>query len=280
MITFDYWRCERIIQKASKTFYAAFSQLPTREQRRAVYAIYAFCRLADDCVDEHHDEQALNQFERDLQALPKETNRPTHFMWRALRDTWRQFPSTMKPYQLMIDGQRMDFHKVSYDTMIDLYGYCERVASSVGWMLNPVLAPGKAETLEECARSLGIAMQLTNILRDVGEDLRLGRIYLPTQVIHEHGYDMERLKNAIIDPSFIQVWETIARDAETHYERAARYFHLYPPHSQFVLRAAALLYREILTVCRDSHYDVFTKKNFVPRERKLALIEQLQQTIK
>lgn len=276
----DYWRCERIIRKASKTFYAAFSKLPSRQERQAVYAIYAFCRLADDCVDEQEDPTALSRFETEFQMAIAQSNKASHFMWRALQDTLHKYPTSLTPYQLMIEGQRMDLEKVIYNTMDDLIVYCERVASSVGWMLNPVLAPLHQDQLHECARSLGIAMQLTNILRDIGEDYQRGRIYLPHQWMAKHHYTADDLSHAIINSNFKNLWESIAQVAELHYDRAAEDFHYYPLASQLVLRAAAVLYRDILNACRSANYDVFTRKNFVSTERKLLLIEEIRHQIK
>ncbi len=272
----DYWRCQLVIYRASKTFYAAFSRLPTRQERQAVYAIYAFCRMADDCVDEHPNPNCLSRFEHDFEAAIIRGQNVPHFMWRALQDTLSKYPSSTDPYRMMIEGQKMDLNHVVYETMEDLFVYCERVASSVGWMLNPVLAPLHHDHLQECARSLGIAMQLTNILRDIGEDYRRGRVYLPTQWMSMHHYTAEDLSRAIINANFKDLWEAIAQQAEIHYDRAAKDFHWYPAESQFVLRSAATLYREILSACRAADYDVFHHKNYVTRERKLELIQHIR----
>jgi phytoene synthase len=277
MLAFDYWRCQQVIRRASKTFYMAFSRLPTRQERQAVYAIYAFCRMADDCVDEHPHPNRLARFEQEFEvAIVKRQNVP-HFMWRALQDTLSKYPSSLDPYRMMIEGQKMDLNPIPYETFDDLVMYCERVASSVGWMLNPILAPLHHDHLHECARSLGIAMQLTNILRDIGEDYRRGRIYLPTQWMTMYHYTAEDLSCAIINANFKNLWEAIAHQAEIHYDLASNDFHWYPPESQFVLRSAATLYREILNACRSAHYDVFHHKNYVSRERKQELIHYVRQ---
>lgn len=141
IIMFDYWRCQQVIRHASKTFYAAFSRLPTRQEQQAVYAIYALFRIADDCVDEHPHSNRLARFEQEFDAAIMKRQYVPHFMWCALQDTWSKYPTSTDPYRLMIEGQKTDLNPTPYETLDNLIIYCERVASSVGWMLNPILAP-------------------------------------------------------------------------------------------------------------------------------------------
>lgn len=271
----DYYRCEQIIRKSSKTFYAAFKRIPDKAMRKGVFAVYAFCRTADDLIDVRHDEQGLLNFERDLKRYILAGERSNHFMWRALQDTFTKFPSTIDSYQLMIEGQKMDLRNQSYKTLDELFGYCEAVASSVGWMLNPILATGNHEQLHECARSLGIAMQLTNILRDIGEDLLIGRCYLPTDQLAKYQISKDDLSRGIISSNFIKLFEELASIAQHHYDKAESYLHLYPSDVRQVLLVALRFYKEIIAACRAAEYDVFTRRNYVTDTRKREILASI-----
>ena len=218
----DYRFCKKIIKEHSKSFYYAFSKLP-KEQANAIYAIYAFCREADDAVDEAptredqlkrldtlHDELCL--FEE-----KKEKNTP---IWRARRDVFNRYPMEIEPFYNQLHGQRQDIEFVQPDTLAELEMYSYYVAGSVGLMLLPVLTHSSSKELKSSGVSLGIAMQLTNILRDVGEDLtKIDRIYLPRKLMEKHGYSHDDLSNQKITPSFIQLWEEIAVRAEHLYDQ-------------------------------------------------------------
>lgn len=272
----DYYRCERIIKRSSKTFYAAFSKIPDKHTRNAVYAVYAFCRTADDAVDRYHDAKRLNDIHDGITHYLLNNESSSNFMWRALQDTLQRYPSSITPYIQMISGQRMDLDNQPYHTMDDLVVYCEAVASSVGWMLNPILTPTKANELHECARSLGIAMQITNILRDIGEDFRINRCYIPDELFVKYKYSKTQLSHGIITPEFVELFEYLATFAYKHYRIAETSFSMYPKEIGNVLLVASRFYEEIINACRAANYDVFTKRNFVTTQRKIEILADLK----
>lgn len=173
-IASDYAYCEKIIKRHSKSFYYAFSNLP-KDKARAVYAIYAFCRTADDSVDENKTSGlqliALDRLTDELSHFAK-GQEVDHPLWRALRDVFNRFDMDIQPFYEQLTGQRMDIHFISPSNLSTLETYSKYVAGSVGKMLLPIIASNAKTDLNRVAEDLGIAMQLTNILRDVGEDYR------------------------------------------------------------------------------------------------------------
>jgi 15-cis-phytoene synthase len=271
-----YKRSERIIKEHSKTFYKAFSKIKDIKKRRAVYVVYAFCREADDAWDKHQSIQQLNALKLKLdQYLTGDIPRDKTFQALGLLHERFYQHYDYQAFYDMIEGQMMDANFQTYETMEDLLKYCYHVASSVGLMLLPVLAPKKVETLTPFAIKLGYAMQLTNILRDVGEDARRGYVYLPQVMLQQTNITKNDLLKGHITPSFIEVFEAIAKVAESYYDEALKDIHEFDDDVKLPLHAAAILYRDILTSCRASNYDVFTQKNYVSEERKEQLIKTL-----
>ncbi|MGL4523681.1 MAG: phytoene/squalene synthase family protein [Bacilli bacterium] len=271
-----YNRCEEVIKKNSETFYAAF-RLLSKEKRRAVYAVYAFCRTVDDIVDEGHDIEAqLDQFEKQFVTHIVQSQPSTHFLWTALQHTFRTYTLPITPFLHMIEGQRMDIVKNRYENMEEVLHYSFHVASSVGLMLSPILAPERVHELRVGAIALGQGMQLTNILRDIGEDLERNRIYLPKEEMEKYGISEHSLRSGKVTPEFIALWEEIAKQSELLYEKFFATFHLYPMQARVAVGGAAVLYRDILHSVRKAGYTVFTTKHYVPTERKRELIASLE----
>jgi 15-cis-phytoene synthase len=185
--------CERIVRAHARTFTLASLFLPARK-RRATYALYAFCRVADDIVDEGVDGAAaashrLAMLERDLEAAL--AGRPRTAVLRELARAADAFAVPADVLRELLAGVARDLRPPRYDTWADLSRYCEGVASTVGEMCTHVFGvaggPDVRERALRYARTLGVAMQLTNILRDVGEDARRGRCYLPADDLAAFG---------------------------------------------------------------------------------------------
>ncbi|NGP44532.1 phytoene/squalene synthase family protein [Bacillaceae bacterium SIJ1] len=270
-----YQKCKQMMMTHSKSFYKAFSLLPSR-QKKAVWAVYAFCRYADDLVDEG------NQPARDLAHLEEELEHflsggtPKGDIWVALADVFDQFAMDPLPFRHMLQGQRMDIEPKPFLTLADVEQYSYYVAGTVGLMLLPFLAPDTRDLLEKDAVKLGKAMQLTNILRDVGEDLHRGRIYLPQQLLNEHHVDLYELaQSATPSTKFQIVWETIATRAESLYDEALTTVHLYPAYSRQAIKGSAYVYRAILDKIRAGRYEVFTKRHFVSQTEKQFILAKL-----
>ncbi|KAA8530722.1 hypothetical protein F0562_005344 [Nyssa sinensis] len=188
-----YDRCGEVCAEYAKTFYLG-TLLMTPARRRAIWAIYVWCRRTDELVDgpnaSHITATALDRWESRLEDLFQ--GRPFDMLDAALSDTVAKFPIDIQPFKDMIEGMRMDLRKSRYKNFDELYLYCYYVAGTVGLMSVPVMgiAPeshAMTESVYNAALALGIANQLTNILRDVGEDARRGRIYLPQDELAQAG---------------------------------------------------------------------------------------------
>lgn len=264
--------CEEIIAANSKSFYKSFSMLP-KENRKAVWAIYAFCRTVDDIVDEGADPvRELSLFKQEFNDFLAGNFNVENPMWLALSDVFKNYDMDDEAYASMIAGQEMDLLMKRYKTVEDVLDYSYHVASSVGLMLLPVLAPDKTEILKEGAIALGYAMQITNILRDIDEDLGLGRVYLPSELMTKYNLNEEDLRRKTVTPAFVSVWEEMAKEAEYYYQKAFETINEYPVSSRIPVKGAGLVYREILTTIRKKDYNVFGQKHFVPDQSKQQIL--------
>ncbi|VEU81239.1 phytoene/squalene synthase family protein [Haploplasma axanthum] len=275
----DYKKCEMVIKKSSKTFYKAFSMLKDESRRNAVYAIYAYCRYADDIIDEANNFEGLIELYKELANFVTH-NVANNYIFRALSDVRKKlYPSNFdfKPYFDMIEGQKMDFDFKEYKTLDELINYCTKVASSVGEMLVYVLTDSKEyKLLKEISFELGVAMQLTNILRDVGEDYDNKRVYLPTEILNQFNVDLDTIKNKQITEEFKNLFDYIANIAYQYYDKAKEKLYLFPKDSRIPLLIALKFYRGIIKACKDSEYDVLTKRNFVSKKDKIILLEEVK----
>lgn len=268
--------CETIIKKQSKSFYAAFSQLPARKAQ-SVYAIYAFCRTADDVVDEEEDEQKLQQLFKQLEAF-EAGNVSKEPMWQALHVVFQEFPMDIRPFYDMLVGQRMDLHFRQPETLKELLNYAYYVAGSVGLMLLPVLSSTPAK-ITTPAKKLGEAMQLTNILRDIGEDYRLSRIYLPRTEMLRYQVTEADLEKQVISENLIALWESIAQKAEKLFVESLEMLPFIEKDSRLPLASAIVIYKELLPEIRRNQYNVFSKKQAVSMQRKVELIRSAKKMI-
>jgi 15-cis-phytoene synthase len=272
----DFRYCEAIIRKHSKSFYYAFSKLP-REKANAVFAIYAFCRIADDCVDENGTQikklRALEQLKKelDLFKIGAEYDVP---LWRALRSVFNEYKMVIDPFYHQLTGQWMDVDFSAPKKMEDLEEYSYYVAGSVGRMLLPIIGSHSHLDLSGPAVDLGIAMQITNILRDVGEDYyEKGRIYLPEEEMIRYQYSSSDLHKGIVNRNFIQLWEKLASRAETLYNRFFENIDLFDLDSRQPVFLSAQIYREILNSVRTNHYNCLSWRNYVVEEKMIAISE-------
>lgn len=268
----DFDFCEKIIKKSSKSFYTAFSALPS-EKARSIFAIYAFCREADDSIDEHNDIEELLTLEQNLTFFLKGKT-PNAPIWRALEAVFFIFPMKEKAFCDMITGQKMDYSFTQPQSYEDLKSYCYYVAGTVGLMLMPILSENPKNQWEEQAIDLGIAMQITNILRDVGEDFQKDRIYLPVDLMQIHCYSKEDLSASIISENFIELWEDLAKRAEHLYDSFDTSLSYLSKDAKMPVLFASRLYKGILNSVRQNHYDCFTKRNYVNSVQQIKILNQ------
>lgn len=282
----DYLYCEKVIKQSSKSFYTAFSKLP-KEKAQAVYAIYAFCRRADDTVDAQapiaEKARKLEELEQDLKAF-HQGDTPDSPIWRALRDVFNRFRMETKPFFEQLEGQKRDLSFQEIYLFSELEEYSYYVAGTVGLMLLPILASeqGEAEdALRESAISLGIAMQLTNILRDVGEDFRDNkRVYLPSQELERFGVKIAEVVQQGPTENFISLWEHLAQEAQERYDRFWDYIQLYDEDCRFPVLIAAKLYSSIMDSVRDNDYDCLQTRNYVSEKKMVKLIVEAKSLLR
>ncbi len=261
--------CQAFIKRHARSFYLASLLLPTTK-RNALWSIYAFCRYTDDLVDNpnlrDHPAATLDDWEQ--QILSSQPRHPVALVYRDVTAVYN-IPSALT--RELISGVRMDLEASEYQTWEQLRLYCYRVASVVGLLLLPILGSND-ERAAEYAIDLGIAMQLTNILRDVGEDMRMGRVYLPSEDFVRFGYDHRRLREGVIDDSFRALMQFEIGRARDYYNRAQLGIALLQPSVRPSILAAALLYSRILDRIEANGYDVFSNRAYVPTGHKLRLL--------
>lgn len=274
--------CEGVVKQHSSSFYNAFSQLPTAE-RQAVWAVYAYCRMVDNMVDEGDEPSSerlaqLAEVER-LLALAKlgQWSRDMP-VWMALEDTFQRFPMSFEPFEHMIEGQRRDLDFEQPKTIRDLEHYCYLVAGTVGLMLLPILVGQGNERMQKAAVDLGLAMQLTNILRDVREDAAIGRIYLPLQWMQACHVNADDIQTNLLTDHWRQLAAKVARHADRKYRRGLMVAADYPATSRLAFLAAGWFYRGILHKIVSLDYDVFHERVYLSDADKTSLLLRLEDT--
>ena len=280
-----YERCRRITQKYSKTFYLGTLLMPPKK-RCAIWALYVWCRRTDELVDgaqaNFTTPETLQQWENNLEHLF--AGYPLDDEDVALVDTLRNFPIEITPFKDMIAGQKMDLYRNRYQTFDELKLYCYRVAGTGGLMSNAVLGveehpsivPWKSQFKQnipkEEAIALGIANQLTNILRDIGEDAQRGRIYLPLEDLERFKYTEEDLFNGVIDDRWKNLMNFQIQRARQYYKEAERGIRILSRDSRWPVWSALMLYQGILDIIEANEYDVFSKRAFVPNFKKIIYL--------
>jgi 15-cis-phytoene synthase len=281
----SYEMCRQITATYSKTFYLGTLLMP-EAKRRAIWAIYVWCRRTDELVDgpraEFTNDSTLDHWEQNLESIF--AGHPLADEDVALVDTLQQFPIDIQPFRDMIAGQRMDLYRSRYATFEELNLYCYRVAGTVGLMSAAVMgadttglmAPwnkGK-DTVNpaEEAIALGIANQLTNILRDVGEDARRGRIYIPQEDLALFNYTEEDLFAGVVDERWAELMRFQIQRARKFYSEAESGIRQLDPDARFPVWAALMLYRNILDVIEENKYDVFRQRAYVKGWRKFMCL--------
>ena len=276
-----YQLCRQITAKYAKTFYLA-TLLISGAKRRAIWAIYAWCRRTDELVDGPGaaitTPETLDRWEAQLESVF--AGRPFDDPDVALVDTLQRFPLDIQPFRDMIAGQRMDLYRSRYETFEELNLYCYRVAGTVGLMSTAVMGVDTSCNTAawnqnhdpyiptEEAIALGIALQLTNILRDVGEDARRGRIYIPLEDLARFNYTEQDLLKGVVDERWEELMRFQIQRTRQVYARAEKGISKLSPDARLPVWAAQMLYSQILDVIERNQYDVFRKRAYVPKLQK------------
>jgi phytoene synthase len=263
--------CQRILAAGSKSFAAASRILP-KHVREPTAVLYAFCRVADDAVDLGENVPAAiislrSRLDHAYAGMPE--NDPVD---RALSLVVTHFRIPRALLDALLEGFEWDADKRRYATVDELARYCARVASTVGAMMN-LLMGSRSESALARSCELGLAMQLTNICRDVGEDARNGRIYLPLDWLQEANINIEAfLAEPRFTPALGEVVKRVLALADWYYRRAKDGVRLLPRNCRVGVRAAQLIYSEIGRKVAQNGYDSVSRRAYTTKTRKLTLL--------
>lgn len=265
----DFAACVGTLARGSKSFHTAWRLLPSR-LREPFASFYAFCRVTDDAVDESADPLAalascIARTDAIFAGTPND-----HPIDRAFAETVRVHQLPRAPIDALLDGYRGDVTKRVVVTRSDLLGYGVRVAASVGVAATYLMGPRDRPTLARAA-DLGVAMQLTNIARDVGEDARNARVYLPREWLDEEGVP-DLLATPRHTPALGRVVRRVLDDADLLYVRAGAGIEALPSDCRPAIRAAASFYREIGQVIRENGYDAVSTRASTTPLRKVRVL--------
>jgi phytoene synthase len=261
--------CESRAAQSGSSFYYSFRLLPP-ERRRAITALYAFCREVDDVVDEVHDPAVarakLAWWRTEVGAVFD--GAPQHPVAQALVPVARSYRLPREHFDAVIDGMAMDLAQQRYADFADLERYCHRVAGVVGLMSAEIFGHEEASTAG-FARDLGIAFQLTNIVRDVGEDARRGRIYLPQEDLARFGVSASAILRAREEPGFGALMAFEVERASAWYDRAMAQLAPRDRKAQRASLAMAAIYRALLDEIARDGYRVLDRRIALTPLRKL-----------
>ncbi len=281
---YDY--CESVTKTHAKSFYFAAKFLP-EHKRKAIYPIYAFCRHVDDEIDEIGEndanqailavqkwKQKLEEVFEDKTGQQKALTQNRDFVliaWQDLLKTYK-IPREL-PFDL-IQGVLMDTTTKRYETFEELYVYCYRVASTVGLMASEIFGYTDEKTLEY-AEALGIAMQLTNILRDVKEDAAMNRIYLPQEDLRKFNVSEQQIFAGEYDENFVELMKFQIKRTKNYYAAAEKGISLLEKDTRFTVLLAARIYAQILEKIEAQNYNVFLSRAHTTLIQKILSIPKI-----
>lgn len=266
-----YDECQAITRREARNFYYAFVTLP-KPRRRAIYAAYAFGRLADDIAD---GEGAVDDKSRSLAELrvalhEAMTGKPRGPVMTALADAATTYDIPELLLTQIIDGVEMDLTKNRYANFEELREYCYRVASVVGLVSTQIFGY-RDERAKEYAVDLGLAMQLTNIMRDIKEDFETNRVYLPQDELARFNVTEKQLNAGVIDANYQSLMRFQTERARSYFDSGARLFPLLNPRSRSCAVGLHHLYSSLLDRIEKRGFDVFSERVSLPVWQKLKL---------
>ncbi|HSO55853.1 MAG TPA: phytoene/squalene synthase family protein [Actinomycetes bacterium] len=271
-----YERCRQLHARHGRTYYLATLLLP-RWKRRHVHALYGFTRYADEIVDDLSSTldgaaQAAalrawgERFFAGLRGAPCDDP-----VLPAVLHTVRAFDLEVADFEKFLHSMAMDLHTDGYATYQDLLAYMEGSAAVIGTMMAPILESSDPPAAAEHARQLGLAFQLTNFIRDIGEDLDRGRVYLPAEDLERFGVGRANLAAAQASPAVAELVAFEIERARAHYQAAEPGIELLAPSSQPCIRVAFDLYGGILDEVERAGYQVLANRVRVPHHRRLGV---------
>ena len=273
-VEIGYQESRDITRREAKNFYYAFLTLP-QERRRAIYVVYAFCRYCDDAVD---TAESVDQKMATLESLHASLNdaytgRTSDPLFLALADVADRHDIPEEYFKQVIHGSESDLTKVRYQDFEELRSYCYQVASVVGLICLQIFGY-KDDSAREHAVDLGLAMQLTNIARDIQEDLGLGRIYLPQDEIARFGYSEKALEAGIVNESFIDLMRFQAQRARGYFDSGFKLLPYLSHRSRACPAVMGQLYSKVLQRIEEAEFDVFQHRISLSKTEKLRVTAQ------
>ncbi|MHB8852045.1 MAG: presqualene diphosphate synthase HpnD [Ignavibacteriaceae bacterium] len=263
---------KEIAKGSNSSFYYAFNLLPV-EKRDAMNTVYAFCRKTDDIVDTENESDEIKYDKLHKWRVELEKSLRGHSDYQLLNKlgkTITQFNIPTDPFFELLKGMEMDLQKKRYVTFEDLQLYCYRVASTVGLMCIEIFGY-KHKSAKDFAVDLGIALQLTNILRDVKKDSLNGRIYIPQEDLKKFNYSEDQLFNQTYNGNFQSLMQYEVNRAEIFFDRATKALNLDDKYSMFAARAMQHIYHKILEKIINANYDVYHKNIKVSKVEKVGI---------
>ena len=250
-----YRYCKDLTERSGPHFSVGFRFLPA-SKREVIYAVYAFCRYADDIVDEHQDQALpalLESWEEELERCYAQI--PTHPITVALADAIKRYPIPKAGFLGLIEGCRMDLHTNRYASFDALMVYVDRVATTIRDLSLPVFGYRNPKGMEY-GRALSTALQMTNIIRDIGEDLERNRIYLPLDEIKAAGYSEEELIRKVKNEAFLEMMAFQCKRVRSYFEQARHLIPTVEADSQLALSLMRNVYVEIIDQIEAKPFDV------------------------
>lgn len=268
--------CRQVTSRHSKSFFFS-SQLLPAEKRHAVRALYAFCRASDDAVDMTPRDPArtLAEWVYFARAPLPPPHDPILLAWHDTRIRYN-LPATL--VDELLAGVAMDLTIKRYATFADLWLYCYRVASVVGLLTMGII--GAAPGAVPYAIKLGVALQMTNILRDVGEDVRRGRVYLPQEDLERFGLTDEDILAGVHDERFQALIQFEIERTRRLYAESWPGIVLLPADSRLAIGAAAHVYRGILDKVVANGYDVYNKRAYLTLREKFLMLPRIWRAVR
>lgn len=261
----------RLARETGSNFYYAFLLLP-RAKREAIKNVYGFCRIIDDIVDEsvpgREPQSELEGWREEIESCF--AGNPTTPFGERMTESIERFDLPKQAFLDLIDGMEMDLKWASYQTFADLREYCYRVASAVGLICIEIFGYESLRT-REYAVNLGLALQLTNILRDLKQDLSRGRNYIPLEDLERFGYSEEHLRSNLYNNPFIELMKFQHHRVRSYFDRAAAALPEEDRRSMFAAEIMASIYRELLASIAAVRFDVFRNSIAVPKRRRLEI---------
>jgi phytoene synthase len=271
----SYAECKRLNALHGKTYFLATLLLP-KAKRPFVHALYGFARYADEIVDDLASQLSVQEKAKELNTWGSKVlsdlkkGKSQDAVGRALIDTVTRFDIPHEYFEAFLHSMEMDLTVQEYETYEDLMEYVYGSAAVIGLQMVPILGPLHADAYES-AKTLGIAFQLANFIRDVGEDLDRSRVYLPKKELQQFGVDRKMLEARVLTPEIVEALKFQIARVKRLQEQAEPGIQLLEPSSRPCIQAASTLYCGIVEEVEKIDYDIFNKRAKTSTGRRLRV---------